>query len=450
MSKWHTLTISPILKNIGHFTVFAVRRFYNERMSSAAASLTYSTLLALVPMLVIAFAILSSFPAFDAVKERMQALFFAAVVPEAGAAITEYLSNFTQSANNLTAVGVVALAVTALLLLSTIEDTLNRIWHVERPRPIFVRFLIFWAILTMGPLVFGASFTLTSDIAAIARRSGFFDLGGAVDEVLLEGWSTLSNLLSLAIKICGFTALFVLVPARRVRLRHAAIGATFAAVALEILSWGFNSFLTSGSSYETIYGAVAAVPVFLVWIYASWTVIILGAVVAAAIPDWRLARAAVLSVHLKAPGKLTIAIALLAKLYQQAQIGGAVAEEELVETIPIEARDEIYNILQASGYVLQTEDSSVVLARDLHTTTVFELATEMELALGIATDHKAETGLEAIDGLDEETAAIHRLLTELSDAESRILGCPIVDVIANRCDETRMTGKDATARVRSA
>lgn len=438
MNTWRQSDLSAISKNIWHFIVFAIRRFFNERMSSTAASLTYSTLLALVPMLVIAFAILSSFPAFDVVKERMQALFFSAVVPEAGAAITDYLSNFTQSANNLTAIGVVALAITALLLLSTIEDTLNRIWHVERPRPIFVRFLIFWAILTLGPLVFGASFTLTSDIAAIARRSGIFDLGGAVDEVLLEGWSTLSNLLSLAIKTFGLTALFVLVPARRVRILHAAIGASFATVALEILSWGFNSFLTSGSSYETIYGAVAAVPVFLVWIYASWTVIILGAVVAAAIPDWRLAKAAVLSVHLKAPGKLTIAIALLAKLYQQAQTGGAMAEEELVETIPIEARDEIYNILHASGYVLQTEDGSVALARDLHTTTVYELATDMELALGIAADRKAETGLEAIDGLDKETAAIHRLLTELSDAEARILGCPIVEVIAGRSGEIEL------------
>lgn len=447
MSKWKHSSIRPVLKNIGHFIVFAARRFYTERMSSAAASLTYSTLLALVPMLVIAFAILSSFPAFDVVKDRMQAIVLAAVVPEAGVAITDYLSNFTRSANNLTAFGVVALAVTALLLLSTIEDTLNRIWHVERPRPVFVRFLIFWAILTMGPLVFGASFTLTSDIAAVARRSGLFDLGGSFDEMLLAGSGFVSSLLSLVIGIAGFTALFVLVPARRVRVWHAAIGASFAAVALKVLSWGINSFLTSGSSYETIYGAVAAVPVFLIWIYASWTVIILGAVVAAAIPDWRMARAAVLRLHLKAPGKLTVAIALLAKLYQQAQTGGAVAEEELVETIPIEARDEIFNILEASGYVLQTEDGSVVLARDLHTTTVFELATEMELALGIVADHKDQTGLEGIEGLAEETAAIELLLTGLSEAEARILSRPIVEVINGQNGQAGLQDEAETAQV---
>lgn len=435
MIKWRQSTLGAILNNIGHFIAYAIRRFFNERMNNAAASLTYSTLLALVPMLVIAFAILSSFPAFDAVKDRMQALFFSAVVPEAGAAITDYLSNFTRSASNLTAFGVVALALTALLLLSTIEDTLNRIWHVERPRPFMVRFLIFWAILTMGPLVFGASFTLTSDMAAIAGRSGLLGFGGTGEAVLpLASWAA-GSVLSLALSICGFTALFVLVPARRVRIWHAAIGASFAAVALKILSWGINSFLTSGSSYETIYGAVAAVPVFLVWVYTSWMVIILGAVIAAAIPDWRLARNAVLSVHLRAPDKLAIAVALLAKLHQQAQTGGAVAEADLVETIPIEARDEIYNALQASGYLLQTEDGHVALARDLHTTTAFDLAKDMELSLGMAPARDGEPGMEMTDELASQTAEIHQLLADLFQSEAQILGRPLVEIIASRDGE---------------
>lgn len=430
MIKWRQYNLGAILNNIGHFIAYAIRRFFNERMNNAAASLTYSTLLALVPMLVIAFAILSSFPAFDAVKDRMQALFFSAVVPEAGAAITDYLSNFTRSASNLTAFGVVALALTALLLLSTIEDTLNRIWHVDRPRPFLVRFLIFWAILTMGPLVFGASFTLTSDIAAIVGRSGLLGMGGTGEGAVLPASWLLSSLLSIAIGTFGFTALFVLVPARRVRIWHAAIGASFAAVSLEILSWGINSFLTSGSSYETIYGAVAAVPVFLVWVYASWMVIILGAVVAAAIPDWRLSRAPVLSVHLGSSDKLAIAVALLAKLHQQAQIGGSVAEADLVETIPIEARDEIYNVLHASGYILQTEDGRVALARDLHTTTAFDLATDMELPLGIAPARDGELKTVMASELALQDAAVHQMLTDLFEAEAQILGRPLVEIIA--------------------
>jgi len=164
--------------SVGQFTRFFVRRFFSEQLNAAAASLTFSTLLAIVPLLVIAFAILSSFPAFDAVKEQMQELFFSAVVPEAGTAIVDYLEDFTRNASNLTTVGIVALAVTALLLLSTIEGTLNRIWHVERPRPIVVRFLIFWAILTLGPLLIGVSITLTSDLTSLSAHTDLLGLGG--------------------------------------------------------------------------------------------------------------------------------------------------------------------------------------------------------------------------------------------------------------------------------
>jgi membrane protein len=419
-----------IFRNVGHFAVFAIRRFYSERMNNAAASLTYSTLLAIVPLLVIAFAILSSFPAFDAVKERMQALFFDAVVPEAGAAVTDYLSNFTRNASNLTAVGVIALAVTALLLLSTIEDTLNRIWHVERSRPILVRFLIFWAILTLGPLLIGASFTLTSDLVSFASRTaipGFSSSGGLMK--LQDSW-LFSSLLSIAINIFGFTALFVLVPARRVSIWHAAIGASFAAVAFEILSWGFNSFLTSGSSYETIYGAVAAVPVFLIWIYTSWMVIILGAVIAATIPDWWMARNAVLNVNLGPADRLVIAIALLAKLHRNAQSGGTIGEADLAETAPLEARDEIFDMLHAAGYLVQTEDGSVALARDLHTTTALDLAGDMELSLGIGPDRTSNLPKEIKERLALETVAVYELLARLFDAESEILDRPLAQIIA--------------------
>ena len=121
-SRWGSALIG-----VGQFTRFAVRRFFADRLSADAASLTYSTLLALVPLLVIAFAILSSFPAFDTVKDRMQTLFFDAVVPEAGAAVADYLSRFMRNASDLTAVGIVSLAVTAVLLLYTIEVTLNRV-----------------------------------------------------------------------------------------------------------------------------------------------------------------------------------------------------------------------------------------------------------------------------------------------------------------------------------
>lgn len=424
----------PFMAGVGQFTTFTVRRFFTERLTAAAASLTYSTLLAIVPLMVIAFAILSSFPAFTAVKMQMQELFLSAVVPEAGAAIEDYLENFTRNASNLTAVGVVALAVTAVLLLYTIEDTLNRIWHVERPRPVFVRLLIFWAILTLGPLLIAGSITLTSDLTTLTARTEFPGFGDAYfPQRLHETW-VVSTMISLAISTLGFTALFVLVPACRVRIWHAAIGAAFAAIAFEILSWGFNSFLTSGSSYETIYGALAAGPVFLIWIYMSWMVIILGAVAAASMPDWLLARAAVAKVDLRPSDRLAIAVSLLAKLHRQAQSGGMMDEQELVEAAPLEARDEIFDALQRSGYLCQTEENRVALARDMHTTTVFDLAADLNLQLGVMPDRDTALPVEIVERLAPETTAVYAMLERLHDAEVGILDLPLARILSSKGD----------------
>jgi len=422
--------VTPFLAGLGHFATFAVRRFFSERMTASAASLTYSTLLAIVPLMVIAFAILSSFPAFDAVKDQMQELFLSAVVPEAGAAIEEYLESFTSNASNLTAVGIVALAVTAVLLLYTIEDTLNRIWHVERPRPVFVRFLIFWAILTLGPLLIAGSITLTSDLASLPRRTDLSGFGDAYLAPAFRDTWVVSMLISLAISIIGFTALFVLVPARRVRIWHAAIGATFAAIAFEILAWGFNSFLTSGSSYETIYGALAAMPVFLIWIYTSWMVIILGAVVAASIPDWFLSRSAVVTADLRPCDRLSIAVTLLAKLHRQAQSGGMLDERELIEAVPMEARDEIFDALHRSGYLSQTEEGRVALARDMHTTTVFDLAADLKLPLGVMPDRSCGLPVEIAERIASETTAVGAMLERLHEAETDILAWPLARILA--------------------
>ena len=430
LSNLQQSRFSYFLPSIGQFATFAIRRFFSERMTSAAALLTYSTLLAIVPLMVIAFAILSSFPAFDEVKAQMQELFLSAVVPEAGAAIEEYLANFTSNASKLTVVGIVALAVTAVLLLYTIEDTLNRIWHVERRRPIVVRFLIFWAVLTLGPLLIGVSITLTSDLTSLTDRtnlSGFGDAYLAPD--LRDTW-LVGMLISLAISIIGFTALFVLVPARQVRIWHAAIGASFAAIAFEILAWGFNSFLTSGSSYQTIYGALAAMPVVLIWIYTSWTVIILGAVVAASIPDWLLTRSAVATVDLHPSDRLAIAVTLLAKLHLQAQNGGMLEERQLIESVPLEARDEIFDALHRSGYLSQTEEGRVALARDMHTTTVFDLACDMKLPLGRMPDQDHGLPVEIADRLASETTEIVAMLERLHEAETDILAAPLARILS--------------------
>ena len=437
---------APRAINLGQFTTFTISRFFSERMTASAAALTYSTLLAIVPLMVIAFAILSSFPAFDAVKAQMQDLFLSAVVPEAGAAIEDYLEKFTRNASNLTAVGIVALAVTAVLLLYTIEDTLNRIWHVERPRPLLVRFLIFWAILTLGPLLIAGSITLTSDLASLPARSGFEGSGDPYFAPNVRETPLFSTLIATAFSIVGFTALFVLVPARRVRVWHGAIGATFAAIAFEILAWGFNSFLTSGSSYETIYGALAAVPLFLIWIYTSWMVIILGAVIAASIPDWLLTRTSVTTGDLRPADRLAIAVTLLTKLHRQAQEGGMIDEQKLVEAVPLEARDEIFDALHRTGYLAQTEDSRVALTRDMHTTTVFDLAADLKLPLGTLPEPDTVLPEDVVARIATDTTAVRAMLDRLHEAEVELLDRPLAQVLSAGDDAPAGAGVQQVSR----
>ena len=416
------------LGDTANFILFAFRRFFADRLNMAAGALTYSTLLALVPLVVIAFAILSSFPAFDAVKERMQEVFLGAVVPEVGADMRNYVENFTRNASDLKTVGVVGLAVAALFLLSTIEETLNQVWRVERPRPIFLRFLIFWAILTLGPLLIGASFTLTSDLLVTAERFAAEDFGVPAEALGMGGaMPSLTHLLSLIIKIAGFTALFMVVPAKRVKFRHALLGGGFAGAAFEVLSWGFNTFLTSGTTYETIYGAVAAVPIFLIWIWTSWTVIIIGAVLAAAFPDWWQARSDRMGVPLGPPHRLEAAVALLAVLYAQSARGGPADDDLLTAAAPVDSRESILEALRVGGYVMETEGGEVSLARDLRRTTVADLAADLDVRLGLAPG--GNDGHEAVAEIAARTGPLPDLLRKLRASEDSILGLTVEELI---------------------
>lgn len=418
----------------GDFALFAVRRFFTDRLSSSVAALTYTTLLAIVPLMVIAFSILSSFPAFGSAQTQIEDLVFNAVVPETGAAIRDYLSSFTRNASDLTTLGVVGLAITALFLLSTIEGTLNHVWHVEHRRPILVRFLMYWAVLTLGPLLIGASITLTSDAAHMIRD---FVLGPSMLPAAAEIADAprfLTAVLRIAITATGLTALFVLVPARHVRIMDAAIGAALAAVTFEILATLFNAFILSGRAYTTIYGAVVAVPVFLIWIYTSWTVIIYGAVVAASLPDWRHARSIGTRPETEPEDRLEVALRLLDRLYRHSRTGGALSETELLEDLPLGPSDELLERLRCSGYLVEAEDGGLSLARDPHTTLVASVAADVGVALHRKPRQADGPSPAPAPDLPGERDRIGALLSRLHAAEDEVLGVTLASVFENRHD----------------
>ncbi|MEM7490430.1 MAG: YihY family inner membrane protein [Pseudomonadota bacterium] len=426
LAFWRKTSFRGTARDVWQFLRFAFRRFGSEQMSQAAAALTFSTLLALVPLLVIAFAVLAGFPAFDAFKDQIQEALFGALLPEVGAEIQTYLTDFTSGASNLTAAGVVGLAFTAIMLLSTVESTLNRVWQVDKPRPILGRLLIFWAILTVGPLLLGASFSLTANSFDIMRA-----WSGEPVQALAMGLpqAVLKTLLAVLAQSVAFTLLFVLVPARPVRLVDAAIGGTFAGIGFQILRWGFDTFLTSGSTYATIYGAVAIVPIFLLWIYVSWTVVILGAVLSASFPDWWRGDDA-LDEDPLAPGEtLSVAVAILAVMARHAARGGTVAPEALADAVPVPARDGVMERLISTGYLAQTVDERISLARDLHVFTVGDLAHDLGVAIGLEQATERAPGFETVE---RATGEMPHLLFRLKQAEDEILSEPIAVVVATQ------------------
>lgn len=420
-----------LLRRSGAYVLYALRRFYNDNGLQAAGALTYTTLLALVPLMTIAFAIFSAFPAFQAVQERIEILLFENLVPEVGSVVRSHITEFTRNATNLTAVGVIALAVSAVLLLSTIESVLNTIWRVDRERPLLTRLLIFWTVLTLGPVLLGASFSLTTGVFdriwQLATENSVYVPIPIGD----EGWDIGSRALAALLQTIAFTVLFLLVPARPVRLRDAAMGGAVAGVSLEFLKWGFRLYLIGFPSYQAIYGALAAFPIFLIWLYLSWTVVLIGAVFAASFPEWRGSRTGAMDVRLDAPRRLEAAVRLLAVFAGQAKRGGTVLSADLTRALPVEERDILLEQLRAKGYLVTTEDGGYALTRDLRATPLVRLARDLELTLGLEPGDDAPPDVQEIRRLDGASAPLAERLVELSRAEERILGLSVAEAIGS-------------------
>ena len=431
--------VPAFIVNLTSFTIYAVRRFINDNMTLSAGALTFSTLLALVPLMVIAFAVLSGFATFDPARERMETLFFEIFVPEVGAEVGNYLTEFSGNATNLTALGIVALAVTAVMLLWTIEATLNQIWRVEKPRSTRVRVLIYWTVLTLGPLLLGASFVLTSGTFATLAQWAREGVGVEQTERSLP---TLGMLYALGTQFLTFTLLFKIVPARQVRLRDAAVGGLIAGVGVQILRWGFDSFLSRGSTYETIYGAVAILPIFLFWLYLSWIVVILGAVFAASLPDWWKTHDAWFDRKLTQPQRLIAAVAVLSVLARRARKGETATLKDLQDTAPLDLRDELVERLLDKGYIVVTEDDSLSLLRDLHLTSVADLAWDLKLSLGARMPHSVEPDPSTVQRLDvtPSRGPLPVILHKLYEAEADILAPSLHDLIFDECESVPQRG----------
>lgn len=250
------------------FVRLYAQRCQQDQIGMIGGYLAYISLLSLVPLVAVMFSMLKAFPMFSEFRQSIEAFVYANVIPSRGEEIQAYVSQFIGNTGGMTAVGVLALVGVALLLIHNIDKTLNKIWRVQRrPRPI-ISFSIYWMILTLGPILFGSSIAVTSYLVSLTRFADDYT----------PGFSTvLLGLVPYLMSLVAFFILYLLVPNIKVRARHAFWGALLATLLFELSKRGFALYVTHFPAYDTLYGALALVPILFVWVYLCWLVVLLGA-----------------------------------------------------------------------------------------------------------------------------------------------------------------------------
>lgn len=252
-------------------------RFREDRLGLTASSLTFTTTIALVPLITVALAVFTAFPMFAKFQDVLQRWLIESLVPDNIARqVLGYLNQFAGKASRLGVAGLAILLGTALALIFTIDRTLNSIWRVKKPRPFGQRVLVYWAAVTLGPLLLGASLSITS--YAITASKGM--VGG-----LPGGITFLLDSLQFGLVAAGTAAMFHYVPNTYVRWGHAWMGGLFVSAGMELARKGLAMYLAKVPTYSVVYGAFATVPILLIWIYVAWVIVLLGAALTAYLPS---------------------------------------------------------------------------------------------------------------------------------------------------------------------
>ena len=257
--------VTPQVRDL--FSIF-IKRCREDNITISAGHLAYVTLLSLVPFIMVTFTIMSAFPAFASVRSKLEHFVFSNFVPTASDVVHKYMTDFVGNASQMSAIGILSLLVVALMLISNVDKTLNRIWRTQSDRPIVYTFAIYWMVITLGPMLIGSSVVVSSYLTGLA----------AFTEEYTPGLGTfLLSLVPSGAAMLAFTILYMVVPNRRVFARHALVGAIVATIAFEITKSGFALYVTNFPSYDLIYGALAVVPILFLWVYLSWRIVLFGA-----------------------------------------------------------------------------------------------------------------------------------------------------------------------------
>ncbi len=392
-------------------------KFRKDGLLESAGLLTYTTLLSLVPLLIVAISVVSSLPGSSDWNSSIQDFLFSYFLPEtvvtAGpesadsvrTVIAEKLSALATKQSSLTVTMGIFLLVTSLMLMSTIEGVLNRIWGVHTARSIPSKLVVYWSMLTMGPVLLGASLALSSYLFSQGLLS---ELRQQAEDVLLFG-----RLLPILVASLAFLLFFMIIPNRRVNWRHALLGAVVTAVMFELAKKGFGYYISNFNAYSLIYDALGAIPVFLLWIYLSWTVILLGASFTR--HRWESFRYRKPGVRWPQDQEFVLLYRLLGHLWQAQCEGNAVTDEEFLMHEPAADDDQVLSLLEnlrQASVAHRNQNGDWMLTRDLGD---FSLSDLYGIGQFVWPHH--------IDGLDTDdvwNAGIARVIGENSTYVSRL------------------------------
>ena len=358
------IKIEDMPRHVRHMRTLARhvwKHFKEDRCFDEAASLGYTSLLALVPLLAVIFVVVAAFPVFNEWSDKLQQVLLENLVPTAGKQIGEGLKEFLSSVSSLTLPGTLALILTALMLMFRIEVAFNRIWRVERARSLINRVVMYWAVLTLAPLLIGTA-------VVFSAQNLFSDQG--LQEMVSPGLYRFGLFL---VSVLVFSLIFMLVPNCRVRFRAALAGAVLSAFLFELaklafVAWGKNA------NYQVIYGALATVPIFLFWLYLVWIVVLLGASLAASLTTFKTSNLAM--ADWPDGAEFQLAYRLVGNLWEAQKKGDNLSIEQLIAHQPRASERQIKQIMHA---FFQTKIASMddagdwMLSRDLNDFTLESL-----------------------------------------------------------------------------
>src|SRR2546421_319397 len=368
------------LRAAWEFIVALVTRFREERATQTAGSLTYTTLLSLVPLFTVALAVTTAFRVFEEWMGSLQLFILENVLPDTPAVDTviEQINSFSQNAARLTAIGIAGFIVTSVMLMLTVDNALNRIFRVQRRRSLVQNIFVYWGVITIGPLFIGGS--LSATYFALRQAAGTLPLGFVAD--------ALFGFVPFVLTCAALALLYGVVPARRVEWRHALLGGLLAGVGFEIAKRGFAVYLTRVPTYTLIYGAFATIPIFLIWLYLSWVVVLTGAVFTAMLPVFGRKPER----HRVQGEELADALRVLGALARAHERGDVLPLNALAraQRLPPDRCEEILVRAATRGWVARTERDAWVLARDasqIQVADVYRAFVYDADAVGVPQDH---------------------------------------------------------------